>query len=56
MEMGWEQLEQPGAASTQTSSNVHFGRLFAAYPSMSHAKLESEIGDLGGVCGGIRGT
>ena len=33
MGMGWEQLEQPGAASTHTSSNVHFGRFFAGHPS-----------------------
>ena len=59
MEMGWEQLEQPGAAAGahQPSDHMHlFGTLFAAHPSMSHAELESENGDLGGVCGGIRGT
>ena len=55
MEMGWEQLEQPGAAATHQPYRP-FGTLFAAHPSMSHAELESENGDLGGVCGGIRGT
>ena len=56
MEMGWEQLEQPGAAAGAHQPSHLFGTLFAAHPSMSHAELESENGDLGGVCGGIRGT
>ena len=56
MGMGWEQLEQPGAAAPRMNHHVRFGRFSLPSPSMSHAKLESENGDLGGVCGGIRGT
>ena len=56
MEMGWEQLEQPGAAGDAHQPSSLFGTLFAAQSLMSHAELESENGDLGGVCGGIRGT
>ena len=56
MEMGWEQLEQPGAAAGAHEPSRLFGTLFAAHPSMSHAELESENGDLGGGCGVICGT
>jgi len=42
MGMGWEQLEQPGAAADAHQPSRLFGTLFAAHPSMSHA--ESGVG------------
>ena len=44
MGMGWEQLEQPGAATDAHQPSRLFGTLFAAHPSMPHAELESENG------------
>ena len=42
--------EQPGAAAGAHEPSCLFGTLFAAHPSMSHAELESENGDLGPGC------
>ena len=50
---GWSSRDQPSA---RISGNVALERFSLPSPSVSHAELGSENGDLGGACGVIRGT